>query len=296
MTQNPQEELKQLQFNKDYFVGIDSDGCAFDTMEIKHKECFCPNFIKYWELQPISKYAREIWEFVNLYSKTRGTNRFLAVIEAFKLMREREEVKARNFSPQDITALEKWTQEESKLGIPALEQYAAKVNDPVINRALEWAKAVNECIADMVYGISPFPYVEESLQKISEKAGSMVVSQTPVEALTREWKENHIDKYVSTIAGQEYGKKSEHLSLAAKGKFDDDKILMIGDAPGDLKAARANDVLFFPINPGDEEQSWKRLYQEGLDKFFAGQYAGAYEQSLIEEFESYLPERPHWDK
>lgn len=33
---------------------------------------------------------------------------------------------------------------------------------------------------------------------------------------------------------------------------------MIGDAPGDLKAARGNGALFFPVNPGDEEESWKR--------------------------------------
>ncbi len=50
----------------------------------------------------------------------------------------------------------------------------------------------------------------------------------------------------------------------------DDKILMIGDANGDLKAAKSNGVLFFPVNPGKEEASWERLYREGLDKFFAG--------------------------
>ena len=60
----------------DYLVGIDSDGCAFDTMELKHKECFIPNTINYWGLQGVSKYAREAAEFVNLYSKSRGINRF----------------------------------------------------------------------------------------------------------------------------------------------------------------------------------------------------------------------------
>ena len=34
-----------------FLVGIDSDGCAFDTMELKHKECFIPVTINYWELQ-----------------------------------------------------------------------------------------------------------------------------------------------------------------------------------------------------------------------------------------------------
>jgi hypothetical protein len=41
---NPQEQLIALKPEKEFFIGIDSDGCAFDTMEIKQKECFevCP--------------------------------------------------------------------------------------------------------------------------------------------------------------------------------------------------------------------------------------------------------------
>jgi len=69
------EPLAALQPKHDAFIGIDSDGCAFDSMEIKHKECFIPNIIKHWDLQPVSKYAREAAEFVNLYSKWRGINR-----------------------------------------------------------------------------------------------------------------------------------------------------------------------------------------------------------------------------
>ena len=68
MTKDPQAELKNFKPEHEFMVGIDSDGCAFDTMEIKHKECFIPNIIKYWNLQPVSKYARSAAEFVNLYS------------------------------------------------------------------------------------------------------------------------------------------------------------------------------------------------------------------------------------
>jgi hypothetical protein len=67
----PAKVLRELQPKHKYFIGIDSDGCAFDTMEIKHKECFIPNIIKHWNLQAVSKYAREAAEFVNLYSKWR---------------------------------------------------------------------------------------------------------------------------------------------------------------------------------------------------------------------------------
>src|SRR5512136_3111393 len=88
--------LKNLKKTKDFFVGIDSDGCAFDTMEIKHKECFIPNIINYWGLQSVSKYAREAGEFVNLYSKWRGINRWPALVMVFDLLRERPEVQARH--------------------------------------------------------------------------------------------------------------------------------------------------------------------------------------------------------
>ncbi len=67
---------------------------------------------------------------------------------------------------------------------------------------------------------------------------------------------------------------------------------MIGDAPGDRKAAEANNALFFPINPGGEDVSWERFYKEGLDKFFDSTFAGAYQQELNEEFEALLPEKP----
>jgi len=289
-----QERLKQLKPDKEFFIGIDSDGCVFDTMEIKQKECFCPNFIRFFELQKVSKYTRETWEFVNLYSKTRGTNRFLAVIETIKWLSERKETHARKAVMPDIAPLIKWTEEETKLGNPALETYAERMNDPMIDLVLKWSKKVNSDISDMVHGIPPFPFVSESLEKLTPLADSIVVSQTPVEALEREWEENGIEGFVRIIAGQEYGTKTEHIALGAVGKYPKDKILMVGDAPGDFKAAKSNGVLFFPINPGHEEESWERFFREGLDAFFEGRYAGSYEEGLIGEFDSYLPQQPPW--
>ena len=86
---DPAQPLKEFQPRHGFFVGIDSDGCAFDTMEIKHKECFAPNIIKHWDLQAVSKFAREAAEFVNLYSKWRGINRWPALVMGFDLLRER---------------------------------------------------------------------------------------------------------------------------------------------------------------------------------------------------------------
>lgn len=294
MINNPHQQLIDLKPTKDFFIGIDSDGCVFDTMEIKQKEAFCPMFIKHFNMQRISKYARETWEFVNLYSKTRGINRFKALLRAFELLQNRPEVIAREMHFIDMTPLKEWVQNENKLSNSTLQSYALEKNDPVINKTLEWSIEVNKIIAEIVFDIPPFPFVKDSLIKMKEKADLMVVSQTPVEALVREWEEHNIKDFVRIIAGQEYGTKSEHIKYAAKGKYDDEKILMIGDAPGDLSAAKSNGVLFYPINPGHEDESWKRFYDESLDKFLNGTYKGEYEDLLIKEFENLLPENPSW--
>jgi phosphoglycolate phosphatase-like HAD superfamily hydrolase len=126
------------------------------------------------------------------------------------------------------------------------------------------------------------------------QADMVVVSATPVEALTREWHEHDIARYVRGIAGQEMGTKTQHLALAAGDKYPQGQVLMIGDAPGDMKAARANDFLFYPINPGAEDKSWERFYKQAFQRFIEGTYAGEYEASLIAEFETYLPEVPPW--
>ena len=69
---------------------------------------------------------------------------------------------------------------------------------------------------------------------------------------------------------------------------------MIGDAPGDMKAARGNDAKFFPINPGHEESSWEKFFTDAADKFESGSYDKIYEDQLIIEFEKLLPELPPW--
>ena len=291
---DPAQSLKQITKDKEFLVGIDSDGCAFDTMEIKHKECFIPNIIKYWDLQAVSKYAREAGEFVNLYSKWRGINRWPALLMVFDLLSERPEVIKRGVNIPPVDVLRNWVANETKLSNNTLKTLVQTNPDPILKKALAWSEAVNSTIADMVHDVPPFPFMRESLQKIAPNADAIVVSQTPTEALVREWQEHEIDSYVKVIAGQEMGSKAEHLGFAMSGRWEPDHVLMIGDAPGDLKAARANGCLFYPINPGDEDKSWQKFFEEAYDKFVGGTYSGQYQDKLISEFDKYLPELPPW--
>lgn len=280
----------------DFFVGIDSDGCAFDAMEIKHKECFIPNTIKHWSLQPVSSLTRETAEFVNLYSTTRGLNRWIALVRVFELLAERPEVAARGVSVPSGDRIREFIASGFPLSAAGLEKYAAEHPDPELETALAWTAGVDASIEDMVKGVPPFPWVKDSLAKMHNSVDLMVVSATPIDALDREWSEHGLAQFMDVIAGQEMGTKAQHIQYAAKGKYADDRILLIGDAPGDRDSARVTGVRYYPINPGHEAASWQRFHDEAFDRFLAGTYAGAYEASLIEEFEALLPDVPPWKK
>lgn len=290
---DPAQALRDFEPGHGFFIGIDSDGCVFDSMEIKQKECFAPMFIKHHGLQAVSKYAREVWEFVNLYSKTRGINRFPALVRALGLLRERHEVQDRDAKVPSYPALDEWIARETKLGNATLATEVERGNNGLAQVKV-WSDAVNAQIAEIVHGVPPFPLVRDCLSQALGQADLMVISQTPCDALEREWAEHDLARFVQAIAGQEMGTKTEHLQFATTGKYPADKVLMIGDAPGDHKAAKANGVLFYPILPGREEASWERLHSEALGRFFDGTYAGDYEASLFAEFDASLPEHPSW--
>jgi phosphoglycolate phosphatase-like HAD superfamily hydrolase len=277
-------------------VGIDSDGCAFDTMEVKHKECFIPNIIKHYDLAAVSKYAREAAEFVNLYSKWRGINRFPALVMTFDLLIERPEVLRRHHPIPPAPGLRNWIKRETKLSNPTLKAEAAATGDPDLAQALAWSEDVNRTVGEIVHDVPPFPFVRESIEAMQGKADIMVVSATPGEALVREWEEHGLKNLVSLIAGQELGSKKEHLALAAVGRYDPQHILMVGDAPGDQQAAEGNGVLFYPIDPGYEDESWQRFFEEALPRFLNGNYAGPYMEAQVARFRQLLPEVPPWKK
>ncbi len=299
---DPARPLKEFRPKHKFFVGIDSDGCAFDTMGIKHRECFCPWLIAYFGLQTVAQAARECKDFADLFSRTRGANRHKTTKRIIaELLPEHPMTKARGFEVPQYPHYFAWIDDPKSLlsndGLrQAIEQAAEPEAKKELQLALAWSERVNWAIEEIVKGMPPFPHVRHSLEKIEPLADVIVVSATPDEALKREWQEHDIAKYVEVIAGQEMGTKAQHLGYATKGRYEKNHILMIGDAPGDMKAARANDALFYPINPGDEIESWKRFGDEAFDKFINGEYAGQYEEKLIAQFDSYLPELPPWQK
>ena len=280
----------------DALVGLDSDGCVFPTMELKQKQCFHHEIISHWQLERTERPLRECAEFVNLYSRWRGQNRFPALLKTFALLADRADAHISGIKLPDTAALKAFINSGLPLSNTALEKEVDRTGDAELVRLLLWSLAVNTNVERLVKDVAPFCGVHECLEKICAVADLIVVSQTPEEALIREWQASGLKHFPVLIAGQELGTKAEHLQLAAGKKYTADRVLMIGDALGDLQAARAAGALFFPINPGHEEASWQRLHAEAFDKFLASTYAGKYEADLIAEFEALLPELPPWNK
>jgi len=300
MPSSSKELIHAFSATQDHLVCIDSDGCAFDTMGIKQRECFCPWMIDAFNLQPVAEAARECKEFADLFSKTRGANRHVTIKRILtELLPSHPQVLSRGFAVPQHPSYFAWIDDpDSLLSNEGLAAAIEVETDPAAKQELEailkWSERVNWAVGEIVKGIPPFPGVKESLQRIQGRADVVVVSATPLEALQREWTEHGIERYTALICGQEMGTKQEHIAVLG-APYPREHILMVGDAPGDLRSAQANNVLFFPIIPGDEESSWKDFVGEGLDRFFAGTYRGSYEQELLERFDRALPESPPWE-
>lgn len=275
---------------KPYLICIDSDGCALDTMEIKHKECFCPAFINAFDLQPVSKYAREAWEFFNLYSSCRGMNRFLTLLKSLDQLAQRPEVAERGFVPPVLSQLREYVAQGRPLNNDGLEEYLQQHPQCAeLQRVLDWSLDVNRRVAELVRGVKAFPHVKESLEEMSQYADIVIVSATQTKALEREWEENGLLPLVKAVHGQESGSKKEVLA-ACKDGYAPENVIMVGDAPGDREAAEANGVAFYPICPEQEARSWA-AFRENMQCFMAGAYA-ARQQENIAYFETLLPEHP----
>lgn len=267
---------------KEYLVCVDSDGCAMDTMNVKHKFCFGPQLFNVWDLEPWRTEVLKIWDTLNLYSRTRGINRFLGLELALSTYSDMGILK------EDISDLTKWVGESGELSNRALEQKAIETNSPVLFKALDWSNRVNESISRLPKEDKPFPGVKEGLEEMSRAADLVVVSSANREAVEAEWSRHGFTDFLKAVMTQDMGSKARCIGLQLEEGYDKSHVLMVGDAPGDLKAARENDVAFYPILPGKEEFSWNRLRTEAFKRLIDGTYQGEYQKQLIEEFEDLL--------
>lgn len=277
----------QLYFEKrhEFLVCVDSDGCAMDTMDIKHFQCFGPCMVKEWGLEQWQEQLLRRWNEINLYTMTRGINRF----KALSLILSEVD---RSIRPvPGIEAFSQWTQTAKELSNGALEKLIPSlgVQGEIFLKALSWSRAVNASIQRLPQEEKrPFPGAQAGLAAAHLKADVAVVSSANRQAVEEEWAEHGMLSNTDTVMAQDSGSKAHCIQLLLQKGYSPDKVLMVGDAPGDLQAAAQNGVLYYPILVRKEAESWRRFVDEALPKLLSGSFAGAYQRQLVEEFQENL--------
>jgi phosphoglycolate phosphatase-like HAD superfamily hydrolase len=276
------DKISDFQKTSNFLVCVDSDGCAMDTMEVKHRKAFGPEAVNVWNLQHINDRFLDVWNDINLYTQTRGINRFKGVVLTFAAL------EAEGIEMPDISSFKNWTETTKELSNPSLEREIEKTNDSQLKQALEWSHAVNRSIEEMAGDDRPFEGAKEGLQAAKEVANVAIVSSANGAAVLDEWTRHELSVHVDVMLGQEAGTKAYCIEQLQTFGFDNTHVLMVGDAPGDLDAAQKNGVFYYPILVGKEKFSWNRFRDEALSKFMDGSFEGEYQQKLIDEFNDNL--------
>ena len=275
--------LDNFNKQKDFLICIDSDGCAIDTMDIKHIKCFGPCMVTEWNLEEWKEPILERWNEVNLYTLTRGINRFKGLAVALI------EINEKYIKIEGLDEFVRWTEETKELSNESLEVEIEKTNNICLKKALEWSKSVNKSI-DLLSDDEkcPFEGVKEAIILAKKVADIAIVSSANEKAVLDEWNKHGLLENVDIVLTQNIGSKSYCINkLIAKG-YSRNNVLMVGDALGDLKAAEENEALYYPIMVRKEKESWIRFSKEALERFTSNSYDGEYQEKVIAEFKENL--------
>ena len=146
--------LDEFTKKKPFAVCVDSDGCAMDTMNIKHIRCFGPCMVEEWKLEAWKEEILNRWNVINLYSGTRGINRFKGLSLMLSEIHQQ-------YTPIDgVKELADWVKNAPELSNAALKEKLS--GHPVFQKALHWSEEVNRNIRLLPEEeVKPFPFVRE---------------------------------------------------------------------------------------------------------------------------------------
>ncbi len=258
----------------DYLVCVDSDGCVMDTMNCKHFHCFGPCMVDEWELEAWREEILARWNEINLFTMTRGINRFKGLAMALG------EVDQKYKPIIGIQALQHWADTAPALSNDAVAKAAAEAIDPdaklVLEKALSWSKAVNVSIVKLPEELKvPYVGAKEGLAAAHQFADVAMVSSANRDAVEEEWGKFGLLEHTDIVLAQDVGSKAACIAEMLKFGYNPSKVLMVGDAPGDCDAAEKNGVHYYPILVNHEKESWDEAIAVAYGKLQSGEY-GSY--------------------
>ena len=261
-----------------YLICFDSDGTVMDTMAVKHSRCLCPALIEVWGLNAWEQPVAKLWHDVNLYQITRGVNRFKALALVLRAVNDK-------YTPiNGLSDLEAWVSSGTTLSGDALGPMARSSDSEMLKKTFRWTETVNQKIGLIpLADKKPFPGADQGLKAAEEFADIAVISTANRTALLEEWGQYDLLNYADVILAQDSGSKEHCISELLKKGYHKSHVLMVGDAPGDMNAAKQNKVYFYPMLCGHEEECWDELKSTGYGKLRSAVYE-PYEMSRVDAF------------
>ena len=256
----------------DYLVCVDSDGCVMDTMNCKHFHCFGPCMVAEWGLDEWLDEILDRWNEINLFSMTRGINRFKGLAMALGEINE-------HYRPiTGISHLQHWADTAPALSNDGVAKALAEAIDPdakqIFEKALKWSKAVNAAIVELDESLKvPYDGAKEGLAAAHSFADVAMVSSANRDAVEEEWGKFGLLEHTDIVLAQDIGSKAACIAAMLRFGYDLNKVVMIGDAPGDCDAAEKNGVHYYPILVNHEKESWDEAISVAFEKLRSGQYA-----------------------
>ena len=256
----------------DYLVCVDSDGCVMDTMNCKHFHCFSPCMVTEWGLEAWKDAILDRWNVINLFSMTRGINRFKGLAKALA------EIHSQYTPIAGIDYLVHWAETAPALSNDALAKAIADSQvaeeKAVLSKALSWSKAVNAAIVALPEELKvPYAGAGEGLAAAHAFADVAMVSSANRDAVEEEWGKFGLLEHTDIVLAQDVGSKAACIAAMLGFGYEADKVLMIGDAPGDCDAAERNGVHYYPILVNHEKESWEEAIAVAFEKLRSGEYA-----------------------
>lgn len=276
------QAIKKFEKAKDFLICIDSDGCVLDTMDVKHMRCLGPCLVHQWNLEEYKDEIIRLWRKVNLLSNFRGINRFRGLARVLADIHE-------NYTRiEGLSEYVYWVQTASELSDESLREAFERTGSVCIKKAMEWSGLVNQSMA-MISDRKkpPFEGAREALELAKKYADIAIVTSANGVEIRKEWENQSLIQYTDLLASQETGRKAECLKELVEKGYEKKKVLMIGDSPIDLEAAREAGALFYPILAYQERESWE-IFPEVLKQFLEGNYEGKMQDRCIEEFQGNL--------
>ena len=255
----------------DFLVCVDSDGCVMDTMNCKHFHCFGPCMVTEWGLEEWKEELLDRWNAINLFSMTRGINRFKGLAMALGEIHEK-------YTPiTGIAALQHWADTAPALSNDGVMKAMEAATDAdaklVFEKALAWSKAVNAAIVDLDENLKvPYNGAKEGLAAAHAFADVSMVSSANRDAVEEEWGKFGLLEHTDIVLAQDIGSKAACIAEMLKFGYDPKKVVMIGDAPGDCDAAEKNGVHYYPILVNHEKESWDEAIAVAFNMLQDGEY------------------------